>query len=566
MSLKTRAMSLAIAAAMLTAPAASLAEASYDAGELTKTVIADSYEAGNQINLDVALGLDVQEKADSERMRAAASLLGKSRLHLSFYDDFGTARIRATLNVDNVDLLTADVLVFEDGSVQAMTNLTGKLVLALPAGSITDGGLSLNSLTETDVEYDFDTKEGREAFNTLPARTRLAITGNDMISMLINHLLGWVSYMQMDNDGEFYVFDDTYIDETDTRDAVAQRMLGTIKADSFTTLFLNITQTIADEKGDFQQALADVLAEAGVTRCQARQFIDALLTEETIDPAVDYVQPSYFIIHDNDTSPIQYDDVSYFFKKLNKSAQRVWENSTPNVLHMDVSYDDAGQMVGFDADMPQFTTVLPYAGTFVYSIKTDDNWQRLHTSHGELQLDERSRAVGDLHIQFGEDVDGVKESSLTGALDVVSQADGTSGGFGVDAGLTYTVAAGDSGVESETFEGSVVLLGRVNGESAPSVAATVSGETVTDGDTFDVQATAALEADGIATLVADMAMEQVDYDEADFAGGQALDLTQLDDAKLTTLREEITRQTAKLGMSLLMHPGVMADLTTLVSK
>ena len=255
MSLKTRAMSLAIAAAMLTAPAASLAEASYDAGELTKTVIADSYEAGNQINLDVALGLDVQEKADSERMRAAASLLGKSRLHLSFYDDFGTARIRAALNVDNVDLLTADVLIYEDGSVQAMTNLTGKLVLALPAGSITDGGLSLNSLTQTDVEYDFDTKEGREAFNTLPARTRLAITGNDMISMLINHLLGWVSYMQMDNDGEFYVFDDTYIDETDTRDAVAQRMLGTIKADSFTTLFLNITQTIADEKGDFQQAL-----------------------------------------------------------------------------------------------------------------------------------------------------------------------------------------------------------------------------------------------------------------------------------------------------------------------
>ena len=143
---------------------------------------------------------------------------------------------------------------------------------------------------------------------------------------------------------------------------------------------------------------------------------------------------------------------------------------------------------------------------------------------------------------------------------------GTSGGFGVDAGLTYTVAAGDSGVESETFEGSVVLLGRVNGESAPSVAATVSGETVTDGDTFGVQATAALEADGIATLVADVAMEQVDYDEADFAGGQALDLTQLDDAKLTTLREEITRQTAKLGMSLLMHPGVMSDLTTLVSK
>ena len=566
MSLKTRLMSLALAAAMLTAPAASLAESSYDAGTLTKTVVAESYAAGNQINLDVALGLELQAEPDSERVRAAASLIGKSRLHLSFYDDFGTARIRAALNVDNVDLVTADVLVYEDGSVQAMTNLTGKLVLALPAGSVTDGALSLDSLTETDVEYDFDTKEGRAAFRTLPARTRLAITSNDMVSMLINHLLGWVSYMQMDNDGEFYVFDDTYLAATDTRDEVSQRMLGTIKADSFTTLFLNITQTIADEKGEFQQALADVLAEAGVTRCESRQFIDALLTEETIDPAIDCVQPSYYIIANNDTSPICYDDVSYFFKKLKKSAERIWENSTDNVLRMDVSYDDTGSMVGFDADMPQFTTVLPYAGTFVYSIKTDENWQRLHTSHGELQLDEGSRAVGDLHIQFGEDVDGVKESSFAGALDVVSQADGTSGGFGVDAGLTYTVAAGDSGVESETFEGSVVLLGRVNGESAPAVAATISGETVTDGDTFGVQATAALEADGIATLVADMTLEQVDYDEAAFAGGQAMNLTALDDAALQTLREEISKQTAKLGVSLLMHPGVMSDMMTLVSQ
>ena len=565
MSLKTRVMSLAIAAAMMTAPAASLAESSYYAGELTRTVIADSYEAGSQINLDMVLGLETQQELDSERVRAAASLLSKSRLHLSFYDDFGTARIRAVLNVDNVDLLTADMLVFEDGSVQAMTNLTGKLVLTLPAGSVTDGGLSLNSLTQTDIEYDFDTKEGRAAFNTLPARTRLAITGNDMISVLINHLLGWVSYMQMDNDGEFYVFDDTYIDETDTRDAVSQRMLGTIKADSFTTLFLNIAQTIADEKGDFQQALADVLAEAGVTRCQARQFIDALLTEETIDPAVDYVQPSYFIIHDNDTSPIQYDDVSYFFKKLKKSAERIWENSTENVLHMDVGYDDEGKTVGFDADMPQFTTVLPYAGTFVYSIKTDDNWQRLHTSHGELQLDEGSRAVGDLHIQFGEDVDGVKESSFVGALDVVSQADGTSAGIGLDAGMTYTVTATDS-EESEAFEGSVALLARAGGEGMPVLAATLSGETVTDGSLFGVQATAALEAAGIATLVADMALEQVDYDEAAFAGGQALDLTALDDAAVTALKDEVTRQTAKLGMSMLMHPGVMSDLMTLVSQ
>lgn len=565
MSLKTRVMSLVLGAAMLTAPAASLAEGSFNAGTLTRTVLAESYAAGNQINLDMALGLDVDASLDSERARAAASLLGKSQLHMSFYDDFGTARIRAALNVDNVELLTADVLVYEDGSVQAMTNLTGKLVLALPAGSVTDGGLSLGSLTDTDAEYDFDTKEGRAAFNALPARTRLAITSNDMISVLINHLLGWVSYMQMDNDGEFYVFDDTYLEATDTRDAVSQRMLGKIKADSFTTLFLNIAQTIADEKGDFQQALADVLAEAGVTRCQSRQLIDALLTEETIDPAIDCVQPSYYIIANNDTSPICYDDVSYFFKKLKKSAERIWENSTANVLHMDVSYDDTGAMVGFDADMPQFTTVLPYAGTFVYSIRTDDDWQRLHTSHGELQTDADSRLVGDLHIQFGEDIGGVKASSLSGQLDTVSQKDGTSAGFGVDAGLTYTVSADDS-VESERFEGSAALLSRANGEGTPVLAATISGETETDGEFFGLEATAALEAAGIATLVADVTLEQTDYDEAAFAGGQAMNLTALDDAALQTLREEIGKQTAKLGMSLIMHPGVMSDLMTLVSQ
>ena len=562
--MRKRIFSLLLSAAMLLAPAASFAESSYDAGTLSGTAISESYVAGNQINLDVVFGLDAQRTFAEKRLQAAANLLSRAQLHMSFYDDFGTARVHAALDADGVELLTVDMLVYEDGAVQIMSNLTGKLVLALPAGSVVDGRLQLSSLTDTDAEYDFETKEGRAAFNALPARTRLFITGNDMISTLINHLLGWVSYMQMDNDGEFYVFDDTYLEATDTRDPVAQRMLGTIKADSFTTLFWNITMTIADEKGDFQQALADVLAELGVTRYQVRQVVDALLTEETIDPAVDCVAPSHTIADDG--ALCDYDDVSYFFKKLAKSADRIWKNSTDSVLRMDVSYDDFGGMVGFDAELAKFTEVLPYEGTFVYSIRTDDNWQRLHTSHGELQIDADNRVTGDLNIQFGEDIDGVNTSSFAGQADVVSRKDGTSCGVGVDAGLTFAVQTEDDGRESETFEGSAVLSAREGGTGKPVLAATFSGVTMVDSERFDLLATAALEAEGYATLVADVTLAQADYEEIPFAGGQAIDLTALDDAALETIRSEYEIQKAKLGLSLVAYPGLLMDLMTLFVK
>lgn len=52
---------------------------------------------------------------------------------------------------------------------------------------------------------------------------------------------------------------------------------------------------------------------------------------------------------------------------------------------MIVSYDDYGSTVGFDAELPQFTEVLPYEGAFTYSIKHDENEQPTLTSHGELQ-------------------------------------------------------------------------------------------------------------------------------------------------------------------------------------
>lgn len=566
MSFKKRIVSFLLSAAMLIAPCASLAEANYYAGELSAVAVSDSYVAGNQINLDVVFGVDAQREFESDRLQAAVNLLGRSRLHMSFYDDFGTARIHAALETDGVNMVSADMLIYEDGSVQMMSSLTGNMVLALPAGTVVDGAINLSSFTDTDVSYDFETEEGIAAFKALPATTRLSITANDMVSMLINHLLGWVSYAQVDSDGQLYVFDDTYIEATETRDAVAQRMLGTIEAHRFNTLFSNIAMTIADDKGDFQQAIADVLAEMGVTRYQARMFADSLMTEETIDPRTDFVQPSYYIIENKDSSPIVYDDVAYFFKKLTKCANRLWENSTDEVMSMDVSYDDFGGTVGFDAVLAKFSTELPYEGTFNYSIKTDDDWQRMHTAHGELQVLESGRVIGDLSMKLGEDVDGVNESTLTGAADLVNQADGTSVGIGLDGALIYAVEVLEEGKEAENFEGSLVVSERTNAEGKGRLAATLSGVTTVDAERFDLLATAALEAEGIATLVADVALVQADYEEIPFAGGQAIDLTSLDDAKIEQIKDEVKKQAAKVGLGLVAHPSVLADLMTLFVK
>lgn len=558
-----RILSFLLSAVLLLTPMLAAAEggvSSYYAGELTTTAISDSYAAGNQINLNAVFGLDYEESMQSEAVQALARLLSQCQLHMSFYDDFGTARLHGELSLDGLTLLSGDALVYEDGSVQAMTNLTGNLVLAIPAG---ETQMATQAEVRTMADYDFLNPDDVAAFHAIPASERLVITGSDMVSMLLNHLLGWVSYMQMDNDGEFYMFDDTYLEATETRDAVAQRMLGKIKADSFNTLLWNVAATIADTTGEFQLALAQVLAEAGVTRYQARVFADTLFAKETIDPMLDYVQPSFSIIENKDESPIQYDDVSYFFKKLYKCTQLLWDTSTDNVMTMDVSYDDAGAMVGFDATVPVFTTELPYEGDFTYSIRTDDNWQRRHTSHGELQIYNDQRVVGDLNMLFGQDVGGVKESYLTGHVDVANQKDGTSVGFGVDAGMDYEVTV-ENDVESETFEGGVVLNVRMNGEDMPMFSATTSGLTSVDADGFGMSATAALGVSGVGMLVSDVTLEQAEYEEITFAGGQAIDVTALDDTAIQTLQTEVVSQATRLGMSLLTKPQLLSDLTALM--
>ena len=66
--MKNRILSLVLSVMLLLAPVASVAEGgNYYAGELTTVAIGDSYLAGNQLNLNAVLGLELDE-AQTDKM------------------------------------------------------------------------------------------------------------------------------------------------------------------------------------------------------------------------------------------------------------------------------------------------------------------------------------------------------------------------------------------------------------------------------------------------------------------------------------------------------------------
>lgn len=406
MNITRRIVALAVSAALLLSPCAALAEGGYviPAGQVTATAISDAYIGGLQIDVTAGFSLDADETA-SARAQALRKLLEMAEMKLSFYDDFGTARVKAALTVGGEPLLTADALIAEDGSIQAKTNLTGDSVLAYPAG----GGVQGVGVNDP-------------AFASLPAKERLIIALDDLRFTLMGHLLGWISYTQRET-GKLYVFDNEPVPATDTRDAVSLRMVTEAPSWNFFDFLVNILWTMRDECGPLEQALSDVLAEVGVTRYQVRQLVDGLLTEEKMDPAVDWVQPSATVYDDG--ALCTKDDIEYAIKKLDKSVEHAMEGAdiTPErTIHMTLGYDDYGAVVGYDLQVPQITTLLPYEGDLVYSVKSDEHEQKHHTAHGELELLEGNRLAGDLDMWVGRDVDGVNANTLSGYLEEIGRA------------------------------------------------------------------------------------------------------------------------------------------------
>ena len=573
MKLKQRLTALLLSAGMLLAPVASLAEGeSYTipSGEVTTTALSDAYVGGEQINVTanlelstlldadtLALILDTDAETAGRKLEALIRLIDKCTLSLSFYDDFGTARVHAELALGNTTLFTGTALIAEDGSAQIMTNLTGSLVLAMPEGTFTGTSFDVMDLLYGDFSAEVDESV---PFTELPAQERLRITTTDTLVMIVQHLLGWVSGTQMET-GELYTFDDTYLDATDTRDAVAQRMVGKISTYSFMRQLNNIATTLRDDQGLLQQAIADVLAENGVTRYQVRQVVDSLLVNETIDPAQDWVQPSSAIADDG--ALCELDDIAYFFKKLHKSTTRMMVDHTDETMSMIVSYDDYGGMVGFDATVPKINAQWPFEGDFTYSIRTDDNWQRIHTSHGELQVYDNNRLVGDLSLQFGEDVDGLNANHAVGQLDMVNQDTGDSKGVGLVSSLDFT-ASGEGETRTEGFEGRAALQLRTDGEGFDVLSGSVTGETQTQDGVFTISADAGVSLAGMAELTVHLTAENVEAEEISFSGGEAIDLSNPTEEQTQRVSNEIVGQAAALTISLATQLDVAGDLMMLL--
>ena len=547
------------AAVLASTPCLAFADANYDAGSMTKAVAGVAYSYGNQINVTLTFE-GASEGETSQRGKSAISLLDKSQVDLSFYDDYGTGRVHGVFSCDGVDLFEATVLFPADGSVQITTSLTGNTVMTLPAGTLGKNFNFQDFFYGSIMRRETDVSD--ENMTTLE---RLKATTSDMLVLVFNHLLGWVSYTQMARDNEFYMFDETGIDETDTRDAVCQRMIGQVYASEFCELFWNIASTADAEEGPFQQALADELAELGVTGLQVQQFADTLLPDITIDPAKDFVTPTH-ALKENKLCTMR--NVSYFFKRLVKYLDKMWENCTSNMLSLIVSYNDQGRMVGFDAVLPIFTEILPNEGSLNWSLKTDEYGQETQTVHGEFQLTEDYRLVGDAVIIGGRDVGGVCESGVTASLDLKqTQGGAESVGFGIEGDMIAVLGTADDGSEQETLTGSGSISWRQNGEGTEVLNAGLDGKTVTpDGTSFtsDVGLKVVAIQVGSVTMSADISTG--DPEEMTIGGGESMDLTHVTDEDINSLKETVTSSAMGLAPKLLFHPGVLSDLTGLVSQ
>ena len=210
-------------------------------------------------------------------------------------------------------------------------------------------------------------------------------------------------------------------------------------------------------------------------------------------------------------------------------------------------------------DVPIISENAPYEGALNYSVKTDENGQKHHTAHGELEVYDGNRLVGDASMQAGRDVDGVNASSLNGFFDVCQHEAGTSIGVGIDTNVTYRTHGGD---DAEAFEANATLSLRQSGMPIPLLAASVQGETSVAYDNFLLEAQARVDALGNA-LTAQITAQANEYDGVEFAAGPALDRT--DPESVQQLQQQIPAHLQGILVELSGHAEVMNAVMALIA-
>ena len=524
------------------------ASGSYASGDLAMTSIMDSIEAGHAAHMTVTF------KNDGETDHAVNALLEHAAIDAELYKENESFFVQGRLSFDDTELVSLQAVLPEDGSLLVKTSLTGDRPMMLPAGTIGQ------MMSIEDLLYGSLGEDTTEDFSTLPASERLRISGSNTLILAMRTLLGWVSMNQMDSDGRFYQFDMEYLEPTETRDGVAQRMIGTVYPDEFCALFWDISTLIDSEGHDFQLALADYLAEQGVTRVQARRFTDTLINYPDIqlDPELDYVEPSHTI--PDDGALCHYNDVSYFFKMFNRFADKIWEESLDEPLSLVVSYDDYGEMVGFDAVLPKFTQRLPYEGSFTYSRHTDDDWQVLTTMHGELQAKEDLRIIGDYQHLNGEDVDGYNGNMLDASIGY-KEAEQTSQLHILGNWAYQSSQSGD--VFSENMTGNGTLSLSADGEEQEIMKLTAEGITVNEGEDYSIDATGILDIAGQLQIHGQSKVFQKEIERFELSSDSAMLLNSMSTEEKEELKNTCFSNLAATMFSLMGNKQVMDAVSAL---
>ena len=69
---------------------------------------------------------------------------------------------------------------------------------------------------------------------------------------------------------------------------------------------------------------------------------------------------------------------------------------------------------------------------------------------------------------------------------------------------------------------------------------------------------------GVATVTADLSLVRGEYEDIEFAGGEAVDLTALDEVQIEKIKGAVVGNATGMALSLAMRPGVLGDLMTII--
>ena len=236
------------------------------------------------------------------------------------------------------------------------------------------------------------------------------------------------------------------------------------------------------------------------------------------------------------------------------------------MLVLIISYDNNGRMVGFDATLPVFTSVLPYEGCLNWSLKSDEYGQVIETTHGELQVYDENRIKGNARIIKGRDVDGVCESGLEATIEVSNSQSGESFGIGTAGSLIAVMSHTDEGMDIETLTGDSRVFVLDNQTDETILTADLTGKSETsDGTSASIDATMSFSFPNRLDTDMRITIATAPAEEMTIHGGQAVLITELDEASISALVDMAKGKMKAMVPRLMLHPSLLTDIANLIA-